>query len=87
MDSLQAKYIKEQIDKNIQANNDAITEMLVSGVKETDSSDQVIAKLITNSISISSQLAVQFVLEILQQAEILEPNETSLREHFLKIVK
>lgn len=87
MDNLQAKYIKEQIDKNIQANHDAIIEMLISGVKETDSSDQVIAKMVTNSISISSQLAVQFVLELLQQVEVLEPNEANLREHFLKIVK
>lgn len=86
MTNLQAKYIQEKIDQTISKNQEEITNMLLSGLDSSMTTEEILPRMVIRSISISSQIAVQMMMELLTQAEVLEIDEELLKRSFLKIL-
>ena len=87
MEILQASYIKKIVENSIKQNSDEISELLLDDLDDSMSLEQIVPRLITKSISISSQLSVQIILELLCNAGIVEVKEELLRRSSLTIVK
>ncbi|WP_297642813.1 hypothetical protein [uncultured Bacteroides sp.] len=87
MTALEAKYIENLVTKCIQDNSDAIQESLISGFDSSMKSEEVLSKMIIRSVSISSQISVQIVMELLEQAGVVKLDEERLKRLSLHIVK
>lgn len=87
MDELQSKYIKKIVEEAMKQNTENITELIMTGLTDSMNIESMLPIMIKNSISISSQLAIQAVIEILCQAEVVKVDEELLRRVSLTVVK
>ena len=88
MTTLEAKYVSELISQCIQANSDEIQNALSSCLDDNNlTPENIFPKMIVESISISSEIAVKIILEILTQADVVSLDETALKKLSLNIVK
>lgn len=87
MDKLQTEYIRKIVEETMKQNKETISEFLMTGIDDSMKIEKILPIMISNSVSLSSQLAIQVVMEMLCQAEVLKVDEELLRRISLSVVK
>ncbi len=87
MTKLEQEYIQNLISDFIKNNNKEIESFMISGFDDLMKIEEIAPKMIMRSVSLSSRIAVQLVMEILAQAGVVAVDEELLKKISLKVVK
>lgn len=87
MTKLEQDYIQNLISDFIKSNNKEIESFMLSGFDNSMKIEEITPKMIMRSVSLSSRIAVQLVMEILTQAGVVSVDEELLKKTSLKVVK
>lgn len=87
MTNLEERFIEIFVKNCIQDNSEAIQEFLLSGFDGNMKPEEIFPKMIIRSVSISSQISVQIVMKLLEQAGVVKLDEERLKRISLHIVK
>lgn len=88
MTELLAQTIKKIIAEQISENEETIQNILLSGTDDTMCSEKIFSLMILNSVSLSVNMSVQLITELLTNAGIIDvADEEHLRKILLSSVK
>lgn len=80
--------VYREVDRQIAGQEDKLMEDIMQGLEETDSLEQMCAKMIRNGIVISIKLAADMAIGILVESGISEPrSDDELRRKIMNVVK
>lgn len=66
-----SKFISSYVQSVVDDNKGCFEEVLLNGVTSDMDKDRIFVKMINNSISLSANLAVQIILSLLDESNIL----------------
>ncbi len=94
MDNLTATALNSMIHKQFESwkgQEDVMEELkseLLKGCTDKDSTEEIFAMMIINSMEIAAGISAKVILEILLTAGVVKPvEEEKLRRNFLSVVK
>ena len=86
MEETTKKAIEESVRNVISTNREYITESIFDGVYDGMTQTKANAKMISNCIFLSTSLAVQVVLNLLQESNVLHLDEREIAKQLLKLL-
>lgn len=84
MNETTIKALNKATENFIKSNNGVIAEKITDGINESDNESIVYAKMLNNCISLSTSLAVQAVMSILEDANVICLDERQIAKLYLK---
>lgn len=88
MNELQLMALQKEIEKQLKEQEAELMKELTNGCEETDSTEVVCAKMISNSIAIATRISASAVFSILIDVGFAEPySDDELRRKNLSIIK
>lgn len=84
MEEMTVRAINKAVEDMIKRNSEVIAEQLLTGALESDSLEKVYSKMFLNCVSLSTSIAVQAVIGLLQDAQILSLDEHQMAKLLLK---
>ena len=70
--------ITKMVDELLDKNTSLIQEELFANVESTDSEQVIYARMILNSIRLSTQFSVQIAMDMLQNIEVFDASEVKI---------
>ncbi len=87
MTKMEQEWIQNLISEVIRDNSEEIKSFMFSGFDDSSKIEEITSLMVVRSISLSSRIAVQLVMEILKQAGVVAVDEELLKKISLKVVK
>ncbi len=87
MTKMEQEWIQNLISEVIRDNSEEIKSFMLSGFDDSSKIEEITSVMVVRSISLSSRIAVQLVMEILKQAGVVAVDEELLKKISLKVVK
>lgn len=88
MDDLKAMSLGKEIDRQMRERKDELIKGIMEGAEETDSFQEIYAKMVCNAISISAKLSIISILDMLADLRLIDlADEDQARKSILKSIK
>ena len=88
MNELQKIAMEKAIDKQFNERRGWIEEEIFKGCLDTDSTEQVCAKMIINGVSIATKMAAALAIDFLHEAEVVElSSDDEIRKRIFSVVE
>ncbi len=88
MDNLLKTVIEREVDRQLEGQKDKLEECIFRGCEESDSWEEVCAKMVLNGITVGTKLAAQMAIDILIGSGVCKPKtDDELRKELFLVAQ